>query len=236
MSFGLKFVSIVSIAGVLAWAASAAPLQSSGNTQSQGAGYGYGAVKVTLCHIPPGNPANAHTITVGAPAVPAHLAHGDTLGPCPQTLAATASTGKKAKKSKDDVTVESATEEQSSPGKSKKQKPEKGVENASAGKPEKTKSNQGAGTQEKSNNGQSKKSESATVESGTTEQLSVAPVSEQKQKKPKKEKPAHSNGVGQLPAPTTDISSPGNGNGNGNGGGNGNAGGNGNGQGNGKNK
>ena len=38
--------------------------------------------KVTLCHIPPGNPANAHTISVGAPAVPAHLAHGDYLGPC----------------------------------------------------------------------------------------------------------------------------------------------------------
>jgi hypothetical protein len=41
------------------------------------------ADKVTLCHVPPGNPDNAHTITVGAPAVPAHLAHGDTLGPCP---------------------------------------------------------------------------------------------------------------------------------------------------------
>ncbi|HEX2568997.1 MAG TPA: hypothetical protein VH877_05505 [Polyangia bacterium] len=38
--------------------------------------------KVTICHIPPGNPANAHTITVGAPAVKAHLAHGDTIGPC----------------------------------------------------------------------------------------------------------------------------------------------------------
>jgi hypothetical protein len=37
---------------------------------------------VTLCHIPPGNPANAHTITVGAPAVKAHLRHGDTLGAC----------------------------------------------------------------------------------------------------------------------------------------------------------
>jgi hypothetical protein len=38
--------------------------------------------QVTLCHIPPGNPSNAHTITVEESAVPAHLAHGDTLGPC----------------------------------------------------------------------------------------------------------------------------------------------------------
>jgi hypothetical protein len=38
--------------------------------------------KVTICHIPPGNPAAAHTITVGASAVKAHLAHGDTLGAC----------------------------------------------------------------------------------------------------------------------------------------------------------
>ncbi|RKH73243.1 hypothetical protein [Corallococcus aberystwythensis] len=38
--------------------------------------------RVTLCHIPPGNHANAHTITVGAPAMAAHLHHGDTLGAC----------------------------------------------------------------------------------------------------------------------------------------------------------
>lgn len=39
--------------------------------------------KVTICHIPPGNPANAHTIVVGASAVPAHLAnHGDSVGAC----------------------------------------------------------------------------------------------------------------------------------------------------------
>ena len=38
--------------------------------------------KVTICHVPPGNPANAHTITVGAAALKAHLAHGDYLGPC----------------------------------------------------------------------------------------------------------------------------------------------------------
>ena len=39
--------------------------------------------KVTICHIPPGNPENAHTIRVGASAVPAHLAqHGDGVGAC----------------------------------------------------------------------------------------------------------------------------------------------------------
>ncbi|MBN8231789.1 hypothetical protein JYK02_30185 [Corallococcus macrosporus] len=38
--------------------------------------------RVTICHIPPGNPANAHSITVGAPAATAHLRHGDRLGAC----------------------------------------------------------------------------------------------------------------------------------------------------------
>jgi hypothetical protein len=39
--------------------------------------------KTTICHIPPGNPANAHTLCVGNAAVPAHLHnHGDSLGPC----------------------------------------------------------------------------------------------------------------------------------------------------------
>jgi hypothetical protein len=38
--------------------------------------------KVDVCHIPPGNPANAHIIQVSENAVPAHLAHGDTLDEC----------------------------------------------------------------------------------------------------------------------------------------------------------
>jgi hypothetical protein len=41
-----------------------------------------GEEKVTLCHHPPGNPENAHTIEVGVSAVPHHLGHGDTPGPC----------------------------------------------------------------------------------------------------------------------------------------------------------
>lgn len=40
--------------------------------------------KVDLCHIPPGNPQNAHMISVGHPAYAAHEAHGDTPGPCPE--------------------------------------------------------------------------------------------------------------------------------------------------------
>src|SRR5262245_44832986 len=114
MRFWLKFVSIASIAGVFAWAASAAPLQISGH--GTGVGYGYGAAKVTRCHIPPGNPNNAHTITVGASAVPAHLGHGDTLGPCPEVAAAaqTAGTQQKTNKGKGKSKQEETTPVESS--------------------------------------------------------------------------------------------------------------------------
>ncbi len=36
----------------------------------------------TVCHFPPGDPENAHTIRIGAAAVSTHLEHGDYLGPC----------------------------------------------------------------------------------------------------------------------------------------------------------
>jgi hypothetical protein len=38
--------------------------------------------KIPLCHIPPGNPANRHSILVGESAVAAHLRHGDHRGYC----------------------------------------------------------------------------------------------------------------------------------------------------------
>ena len=41
------------------------------------------ASKLVICHIPQGNPVIAHTLVVGESAMRGHLAHGDTLGPCP---------------------------------------------------------------------------------------------------------------------------------------------------------
>jgi len=38
--------------------------------------------KITICHIPPGNPENAHTITIDVSSLPAHEAHGDYVGGC----------------------------------------------------------------------------------------------------------------------------------------------------------
>jgi hypothetical protein len=40
------------------------------------------AGKIEICHVPPGNPDNAHTICVGAAAEDAHVAHGDHPGAC----------------------------------------------------------------------------------------------------------------------------------------------------------
>ena len=41
-----------------------------------------GEKKVTLCHLPPGNPGEPQTISVGEAAVSAHLAHGDQVEAC----------------------------------------------------------------------------------------------------------------------------------------------------------
>lgn len=57
-------------------------MSQAGSADSAGGGVG----KTTICHIPPGNPANAHSITVGNPAVRAHLAHGDKIGSCPDVV------------------------------------------------------------------------------------------------------------------------------------------------------
>jgi len=61
------------------WLDQCAAASSDNTTDNGGADNGK---KVTLCHIPKGDPANAHTIVVGVAAARAHLAQGDTLGAC----------------------------------------------------------------------------------------------------------------------------------------------------------
>jgi hypothetical protein len=60
----------------------AMPTQTQGSAMALSSTSATQGHKTTICHIPPGNPGNAHTITVGNPAVPAHLAHGDYIGAC----------------------------------------------------------------------------------------------------------------------------------------------------------
>ena len=47
----------------------------------------YAETKVEVCHIPPGNPDNFHTITISENALSAHLAHGDLGGACDDVCA-----------------------------------------------------------------------------------------------------------------------------------------------------
>jgi 5'-nucleotidase len=44
--------------------------------------YAKASAKVEVCHEPPGNPSNFHTIRISEKALKAHLAHGDTAGKC----------------------------------------------------------------------------------------------------------------------------------------------------------
>ena len=46
------------------------------------------AAKLTVCHVPPGNPANFHDITISENALQAHLNHGDFVGSCLENCAA----------------------------------------------------------------------------------------------------------------------------------------------------
>ena len=42
----------------------------------------YEGKKINVCHVPPGNSDNAHTINISVNALKDHLAHGDSLGKC----------------------------------------------------------------------------------------------------------------------------------------------------------
>jgi outer membrane murein-binding lipoprotein Lpp len=45
-------------------------------------GHGRRKEKIRICHMPPGNPLAAHTIIIAAPALNAHMGHGDALDSC----------------------------------------------------------------------------------------------------------------------------------------------------------
>jgi hypothetical protein len=67
------------------------------SSSSSAAQYQY---KVTICHRTKSKKKPFHTIRVAAAAVPAHLKHGDTLGPCATTAPAATTTSGKGKKAK----------------------------------------------------------------------------------------------------------------------------------------
>ena len=85
----------VALAG-LSFAAGGSPTAAKNPARAQ-----YGQPKVTICHHTHSKKHPSHTIRVGAPAVKAHLKHGDTLGPCPTVAPTTNSSGKSHGKSGD---------------------------------------------------------------------------------------------------------------------------------------
>jgi len=42
----------------------------------------YESKKIEICHVPPGNPDNVHTLSISVNAMKAHLAHGDYIDEC----------------------------------------------------------------------------------------------------------------------------------------------------------
>jgi hypothetical protein len=76
-----RYAIVVALAGVLG--AAVVGLGTAANGPSASAQqYQY---KVTICHHT-GSQTNPHrTITISSRALPAHLRHGDTVGPCPTT-------------------------------------------------------------------------------------------------------------------------------------------------------
>ena len=70
MSVIKPFLPIAATAGLMLWPQP---------TASAELGLEQAGLKVDVCHVPPGNPGNAHVINVSIMALPAHYAHGDPI-------------------------------------------------------------------------------------------------------------------------------------------------------------
>jgi hypothetical protein len=79
-----SFLVTVAIVLLLVFSGPSSAKSTAASVYPSGRSFGYGnGDKVAVCHIPPGNTGNPQTIWVSESAVPAHLAHSDTLGSCP---------------------------------------------------------------------------------------------------------------------------------------------------------
>ena len=101
----------------------------SNNTRSDNNSSNDHETKVTVCHIPPGNTNNYHTIRVGESAVDAHLAHGDSLGECDENNFKNKNENKKENSGKGNSDVDNSEKDnqnQSNDKQEKKSNSEKG--------------------------------------------------------------------------------------------------------------
>ena len=81
---GMRVADDVNLAAPVGISADGTRIIGSGFILPLGSFYGWvlDINKVTVCHAPPGNPNNAHTVQVDFGSLDDHLGHGDTLGPC----------------------------------------------------------------------------------------------------------------------------------------------------------